>query len=307
MTALQQDTAEPVLPLLGLALTRRPPAGALPLLVALHEWCLPATLDPAAGTPRAVLATAEGLHLAPPDALVAFWADADDVASEAFRTATVVVSDDAAVVAAAGSRGLTAPTGRYVGNRRPVPPFVRERLRRERDIPADALLERHEGDGWSFGRPGAMKPLANDLVETAMGSVAAVIVTEPGWLLRSLAWGTPTVTSAAAAAAVGAIAPTEVLVAETIRARMAAAVTLTSDPLEAARLSWSGYRRAERMDAVRAAMTLIDRLGLLPVNPPLPAPPVPSIELALQLLGTPGDAHVRTRLSAATDRFATTR
>ena len=297
-------TQEPVLPLLGLALTRRPPAGALPLLVGLHEWCLPATLDPAAGTPRAVLATAEGLHLAPPNVRVAFWAEPDDIGSEAFRTATVVVSDNGAVVEAAGARGLTAPTGRYVGNRRPVSPFVRERLRRERDVPADALLERHEGDGWSYGRPGAMKPLPNDLVETAMGVVAAVIVTEPGWLLRSLAWGAPTVTSAAAAAAVGAIPSREVVVAETIRARMAAATALAADPLESARLSWSGYRRAERMDAVRAAMTLIDRLGLLPLEPPRPAPPLPSVELELRLLGTPGDAHVRTRLTEAAAKLA---
>ena len=206
MTAGTPDRVEPVLPLLGLALTRRPPAAALPLLVGLHEWCLPATLDPAAGTPRAVLATAEGLHLAPPGVAVAFWAEPEDVGSEAFRAATVVVSDNPAVVEAAGARGLTAPTGRYVGNRRPVPPFVRERLRRERGVPSDALLERHEGDGWSYGRPGAMKPLPNDLVETAMGVVAAVIVTEPGWLLRSMAWGAPTVTNAAAAAAVGAVA-----------------------------------------------------------------------------------------------------
>ena len=298
-------SSEPVLPLLGLALTRRPPAAALPLLVGLHEWCLPATLDPAAGTPRAVLATAEGLHLAPPGVTVAFWAGAADIGSDAFKAATVVVSDDPAVVDAAGERGLTAPTGRYVGNRRPVPPFVRDRLRRERDIAADAMLERHEGDGWSFGRPGAMKPLANDLVETAMGAVAAVIVTEPGWLLRSLAWGAPTVTSAAAAAAVGAVASREVVVAETIRARMAAATALANDPLEAARLSWAGYRRAERMDAVRAAMTLIGRLGLLPLEPPRPAPPLPSVELELKLLGTPGDAHVRTRLAEATARLAT--
>src|SRR5207237_316639 len=83
-------------------------------------------------------------------------------------------------------------------------PFVRQRLRRARGVPSDALLERHEGDGWSYGRPGAMKPLPNDLVETAMGIVAAVVVTEPGWLLRSMAWGAPTVSNAAAVATVGA-------------------------------------------------------------------------------------------------------
>jgi hypothetical protein len=303
MTAAAPEA--PILPLLGLALTRRPPQGALPLLVALHEWCLPATLDPAAGHPRAVLATAEGLHLAPPGVRVALWAQAEDVGTEAFRTATVVVSDDPAVVAAAGSRGLTAPTGRHLGNRRPMSPFVRERLRRERDLPAKALLERHEGDGWSFGRPAAMRPLAGDVVETALGAAAAVIVTEPGWLLKALAWGAPTVTSPAAAEAIGALAPGEVLVADTAKARTAAAVALTLDPVEASRLSWHGYRRVESLDAVRAAMVLVDRLSLWPETAPRPAPLLPTIELALRLLGTPMDAHVRSRLAEATDTLTT--
>ncbi|MDX6257124.1 MAG: hypothetical protein QOJ11_3458 [Frankiales bacterium] len=292
--------AEPVLPLLGLALTRRPPEGALPLLVALHEWCLPATLDPAAGKPTAILATAEGLHLAPAGVRVALWAQAEDITSDAFRTATVILSDDPTVVAAAGDRGLRAPTGRHLGGRRPMSPFVRERLRHGRGLPPDALLERLE-TGWVFGRPAALEPIEVDLVETAMGAAAAVVVTEPGWLMRALAWAAPTVTNAATAAAVGALAPAEVLVAETARARTAAAVALSADPVEASRLSWRGYRRAESHDAERAAMTLVDRLGLWPDTPPRPAPPLPTVELALRLLGTPTDAHVRTRLADAAD------
>src|SRR3954447_3133909 len=128
---------EQPLPLLGLALTRRPPEAALPLLVALHEWCLPATLDPAAGRPEAVLATPEGLHLSPPDTKVALWAERDDMLSEAFRTAAVVISDDEVVVAAAGTRGLRAPTGRHLGKRRPMSPFVRDRLRTARELPRE--------------------------------------------------------------------------------------------------------------------------------------------------------------------------
>jgi len=165
---------------------------------------------------------------------IALWAQAEDIGSEAFRQATVVVSDDPTVVAAAGARGLRAPTGRPIGHRRPMSPFVRERLRRERGLPALALLEQRE-EGWLFGRPSALLPLESDLVETAMGSASAVVVTEPGWLLRSLAWGAPTVTSPATAAAVGAVAGTEVLVAETSKARTEAAVALCADDLEAAR------------------------------------------------------------------------
>ena len=293
------------LPLLGLALTRRPPDGALPLLVALHEWCLPATLDPAAGKPTAILATPEGLHLAPAGVPLALWAQAEDVGSDAFRTATVIVSDDPEVVAAAGQRGLRAPTGRPIGHRRPLSPFVRERLRAARGLPADGILEQVVG-GWVFGRPNKPLPVEPELVETAMGAAAAVIVTEADWLLRSLAWGAPSVTNAAAAAAVGAVAPDEVLVGDTTRARTAAAVMLAADPVGASRLSWRGYRRVEQHDAERAAMFLVDRLALWPETPPRPAPPLPTVELSLRLLGTPSDAHVRTRLSDATDSLSPT-
>ncbi|MDX6209355.1 MAG: hypothetical protein QOE24_1746, partial [Frankiales bacterium] len=269
---------------------------------ALHEWCLPATLDPAAGRPTAILATPEGLHLAPAGVRVALWAQAEDLTTEAFRTATVILSDDPTVVAAAGARGLRAPTGRHLGSRRPMSPFVRERLRHGRGLPPDALLERLP-TGWVFGPPAALKPIEADLVETALGAAAAVIVTEPGWLIRALAWGAPSVTNAATAAAVGALAPDEVLVAETAKGRRAAAVALTAGPVEASRLSWRGYRRVEGLDAERAALALVDRLGLWPETPPRPAPPLPTVELALRLLGTPTDAHVRSRLADAADRL----
>jgi hypothetical protein len=131
-----------------------------------------------------------------------------------------------------------------------------------------------------------------------------VIVIEPGWLIRSLAWAAPTVTNTATAAAVGALAGDEVVVADDRRSRTEAAIALSSDQAEASRLSWRGYRRVERLDAERAAVFMVDRLGLWPETPPRPAPPLPTVELALRLLGTPNDAHVRTRLTEATDTFA---
>lgn len=290
--------AELPLPLLGLALTRRPPAAALPLLVALHEWCLPATLDPAAGTFSAVLATMEGLHLAPPGVTVALWAQSADLGTEPFRSATVIVSDEPAVVAAAGDKGLAAPTGRYLGHRRPMSPFVRDRLRLERGQPADAILEWHP-DGWAYGPPGRLLPIADELAETALGTAAAVVVTDPEWLIRALAWGAPVVTSTAVAGTLALQVPRQVLVADTVDERSAAAAALAADSLEAARLSWQGYRHAESLDAERAALTLVDRLRLWPSTPPLPAPPLPTVEIALRLLGTPPDAHVRSRLADA--------
>jgi hypothetical protein len=291
------------LPLLGLALTRRPPAAALPLLVALHEWCLPATLDPAAGRPDAVLATPEGLHLSPPDTRVALWAEHDDITSEAFRTAAVIISDDEAVVEAAGTRGLRAPTGRHLGKRRPMSPFVRTRLRRERGLARNAVLEQREGE-WRFGVPGRASTIAPELVETAMGTAVAVVVTDPGWLLRSLAWAAPTVTTEAAAEQIGARPDVEVLTGGTAAARVQAAAALALDEPHASRLSWRGYRRVERLDADRAAVELVDRLGLWPEQPTAgPTAALPTVEVALRLLGTPGDAHVRSRLQDAGARL----
>lgn len=294
---------EQPLPLLGLALTRRPPEAALPLLVALHEWCLPATLDPAAGRPEAVLATPEGLHLSPPDTRVALWAQRDDLLSEAFRTSAVVISDDEAVVAAAGARGLRAPTGRHLGKRRPMSPFVRERLRTERELPRDAVLEQRD-DGWRFGSPRRLAPIAEGLVETAMGAAAAVVVLDPDWLVRALAWAAPTVTTEAAAHRLGARPDIEVLVGSTAAVRLEAAAALARDEPTASRLSWRGYRRIERLDAERAAIALVDRLGLWPDPPAGPVPPLPTVEVALRLLGTPPDAHVRSRLQEAGARLA---
>lgn len=296
---------EPPLPLLGLALTRRPPHESLPLLVALHEWCLPATLDPAAGKPAAVLATTEGLHLAPSGVRLALWAQAEDTASDAFRSADLVLSDDPAVVAMLGPRGLLAPTGRHIGHRRPMSPFVRARLRLERGLHPESLAVERE-DGWYFGPADALAPIDHDVIETALGAAAAAAVTDPGWLLRAFAWGTPTVTTAATAALVGA-GPGDVLIGESADTRTAAAADLAGDEAQASRLSWRGYRRVEQLDAERAALVFVDRLSLWPEVPPRPAPPTPTLELALRLLGTPQDAHVRTRLAEATDTLSPAR
>ncbi len=297
--------SETSLPMLGLALTRRPPAAALPLLLALYEWCLPTALDPAAGTPAAVLATAEGLHLAPAGVPFALWARPEDLATPAFATADVVISDDLALIDAAGKRGMPAPTGHHLGNRRPMSPFVRERLRKGRSLAPDAILE-WQADGWLYGPADALVPISDELAETALGVAAAVSVTNVDWLVRSLVWGAPTVTSRAAADALGLRAPGQVLVAATRKARTAAAVELAHDPVEAARLSWQGYRRIESLDVDRAAVALADRLRLWPRTPPSPAPPLPTVELALRLLGTPADAHVRTRLAEASYAFTYT-
>ena len=124
-----------------------------------------------------------------------------------------------------------------------------------------------------------------------MGAARPSSSTEPDWLLRSLAWGAPTVTSAAAAAAVGA-SPATRSVADDHRARGRPRHWLGDEPA-GSRLSWRGYRRVERTTP-SARPCLVDRLALWPRRRRRPAPPLPTVELALRLFGTPGDAHVRT-------------
>jgi hypothetical protein len=182
-------------------------------------------------------------------------------------------------------------------------PFVRARLRTERGLAADAVLEQRD-DGWRFGAPRRLRPIADAVVETAMGSAAAVVVTDPEWLVRALAWAAPTVTTEAAAQRLGARHDFEVLIASTAALRLEAAAALARDEPTASRLSWRGYRRVERLDAERAAIELVDRLGLWPDPPARPVPPLPTVEVALRLLGTPPDAHVRSRLHEAAASLA---
>jgi hypothetical protein len=177
-------------------------------------------------------------------------------------------------------------------------PFVRARLRDERGLAPDALVEQR-GEQWFFGTPSRLTPIGPDAVESGLGCAAAVVVSDAAALRRALAWAAPTVTSRAAAEAVGAEPGIDVLVAATAAERVASAGRLVRDELLASRLSWRGYRAIEGADAERAAVVLVERLGLLPATPPRPAPPLPTVELALRLLGAPADAHVRTRLAEA--------
>ena len=181
--------AELPLPLLGLALTRRPPAAALPLLVALHEWCLPATLDPAAGT---VLGRAR--H-----------------------------GGGAAPRATRGHGRPVGPVGRH--RHRGLPYRHRRRLRRAgrrrrcrrrraggadrplpRASPADVAVRARAAAASNagspptrsssgtrtaglYGAPGRLAPIADELAETALGVAAAVVVTDAEWLVRAARLG----------------------------------------------------------------------------------------------------------------------
>jgi hypothetical protein len=283
------------LPLLALALERRPSARLTPLLAAMFRWCVPAAVDPAAGDPAAVLATVDSAGRAPQGRPLAVWAQSIEEAGSAVAArAAAIVSDDPSVVAAAGDRGVLAPSGSHAHGRRPVSPFVRERLRRARGLPEVALLEQAD-DGWRW--PELPDPLPDDLIETAMACASAVVVGEPGWLLAALAWGAPCVSDPDAAERVGAVAETHLLVGRAPTERRRLAGRLAADPGLASRLGWAGRRLVERHhDAARSAMRLAELLGLRPSPPEIATA---SARLQLVLLGTPGDAKIAGRFAEA--------
>lgn len=139
------------LPLLGLALERRPPQSLAPLFAAMCRWCVPAAIDPAADEPAAVVATLLTAACVPKERPMALWTrSVKEARSKVAARATAIVSDEPWVVDAAGARGVLAPAGSHAGGRRPVSPFVRERLRRARGLPEVAVLAQADDDAWRW-------------------------------------------------------------------------------------------------------------------------------------------------------------
>ena len=291
------------LPLLGLCLERRPPESLVPLLVAMYRWCVPATLDPAAGTPVAILATAASAWRVPHGLPMALWTrSSEEAASGIGDRAAAIVSDDLEIVEAAGDRGVLATLGTHARGRRPLSPFVRQRLRQARDLPEVAVLEQID-DRWRWC--GLEEPLEEELVATALACASAVATSEPERLLSSLAWAAPSVTDSGCAERVGAVAGTHVLVDRTVRGRLELCGRLSSDHGLASRLSWAGRRLVERRhDTGWAAMRLAELLDLRPF-PPESA--LGQVGLQLGRLGTPTDAKIASRFAEATARVAVTK
>jgi hypothetical protein len=281
------------LPLLGLALGRRPPEALVPLLVAACRWCRPVALDPAAGRPAAILATQAEADSLPRQARLALWTRSPEEAAAAGRAAAIV-SDERAAVEAAGARGVFAAPGHEARGRRLMPPFLRARLRKARGLPEVVVLEQ-AADGWRWA--GAARPLEEDLVATAMASASAVVVRERGRLLEALAWGSPCVSDHHSAAALGAVPDRDLLVGEDPGERRWLASQLAADVEQAASLSWAGRRLVERWhDAGWAALRLVALLGLRPL--PRESPVIVAA-LELSLLGALPESRIAARLAEA--------
>lgn len=262
------------LPVLGVQLSGSG-AELVPLLAELRAWCRPVVLRPG--------------HEMRPSALLF---DAVPTARPALPWA--VASRDAAVLAAAGSRGVPAPDGVVPTGAAYVPPFVRSRLRAVRGLGAAPVVTWTTA-GWVYSERAGL--LAEDLVDTALGCAAVAVVEGAGQnpILasaageRALAWGAPLVVSPALCSTLQLTPDEHVAVAED-GALAARAAELAADDRTASRLSWQGHRWWEdRHDAARTAAALAVRL--------LPAT-ARSAELRMAELGTPPDAEIRQRWTA---------
>lgn len=191
-----------------------------------------------------------------------WWLDADGPALDVppSRHPALALSPHQHVVAAATTRGMTArivPHAEVEPESAPVAPFVRERVRRARDIGEGLLVE--AGGRWTWN--GSIT-VGEDLLPTTLGAAAAAYLTSPETVVRAMAWGCPVVAPSATLAMTGAT-PGVDSVADDGSDPVEQLRSLAADAYRTAALSRAARARYERAhsvaacaDDVMAALTL---------------------------------------------------
>jgi hypothetical protein len=170
-----------------------------------------------------------------------------------------------------------------VGDARPFSPFTRELVRRARGLPTSVVAQVRGGRAWW----GASE-VAAELTPTVLATASAAVCDRASAVL-ALAYATPTVVDSGTAALLGATDGTHVRVGLDIDMRRELAAELAADPIAAARLSQAGRRLFEDSWSVPHAAQRLRR-ALVPAL-------FPDDRRAYDLdaLGTPRDAHIRSR------------
>lgn len=232
------------------------------LLVELAKWAHPAHFDQAtqAWLAAAIVDDVRSIGFLPVSVPYALWIGGQtDVPLEITSDprVRVVLSPRAEVADAAGAKGRYIPPAAFtIAPARPVPPFVRARLRHARGLPATAIASVDEGALTWCGAP-----CMAELADTAFGLAAAVAVRGAD-VVRALAWAAPCAVDTATAAAHGLEHDMQVLVSDS---PLGTAQRLAADPLLAARLSQAGRHWYEaRADIERVATVVARDLDLLP-------------------------------------------
>jgi hypothetical protein len=214
-----------------------------------------------------------------PDAYLVAGVAAKDRVPEG---AAVAVAEDGHLAIRSGDSAqiLDLATGPTVDTAAwpPIPPHVRGRWRRRLGLDADLVV--------------ATADLDPDDVGTAL-AVAAAAVVAPDHLPLALALGCPSVTSAEAAAAVGAVPDAHVVIGGRAEAEAVAA-----DERRSARLSREGRTLAvTTLDPARTADVLLRAWGLTAVGP------VARLDERLAELGTAPAGPIRRRAADALAPF----
>lgn len=189
------------------------------------------------------------------DRLVAWWLDdvVPDVAPFDSRFPAIALSTDPEVLDRARARGL--PTRRLTTTEvepesAPLAPFVRERIRRARELGPGWLVQDDSGI-WSWND---QVVLDEDSVSTALAVCAATRVTDERSLVRAMAWGAPAIAPRTVLHHVGA-AEGDVALADDGTDPLHQLDKITADPLLAARLSRRGR---ERYEAANSLVSCVD-------------------------------------------------
>lgn len=277
------------LPVVALAATPGDAHRAAPLLGLLGRHARVVSWHHASAAVRrtvtAVVATGPDVLPGLPPVPTAVWADDDAALAVATAHAVrVVLTGDPERV----TGGATYVPDRSIEVERwpVVPPLVRSRHRERQQLPEDLVLEVDDS-------------LSEVDAATAMALAAAVVV--PGPLLPlALALGSPVVTWAADAAALGLRAGIEVEVAEDAAEVDGLARALARDPFRAAARSAAGRRSAEaRLDIGRPAAAAAEALGLVAA----PTDRADRVDRRLHELWTPAPARIGHRARVALDGY----
>lgn len=135
----------------------------------------------------------------------AWWLDAPGPALDVppSRQPVLVLSAHRDVLEAAFTRGIPArivPHAEVEPESAPVAPFVRERIRRDRDLGEGLLVEDAAGR-WSWNESVEVEP---GLIPTTLAAAAAAYLSSPRAVVRAMAWGCPVVAPQATLVATGA-------------------------------------------------------------------------------------------------------
>ncbi|WP_111766352.1 hypothetical protein [Nakamurella deserti] len=227
--------------------------------------------------------------VAVPGHVPAVWFVGDETDADQLRHPDVVLAAEQKLLdrcATSAPKVLMGPALVDHDDAKPYAPYPRDRIRRARGLPATVVGEvGADGLVWD-GTVVDPKFRATVLVS------ASAVIADRSAVLESLAWGAPTVTDPATAAAVGAVPGEHLLIGSDVAQRRALAAGLALDMATAARLSWAGRRLFEEAFSVTHLIRRVERAAVRPTGP------ADRIAAVLDDLGTPARAPIRGRAAA---------